>query len=197
MKSRAISFRSRRELQKISDLTTSQTDLVDIKNNENQPLSTKETSEIELSSEHLQTNIQRLKRETSDCVINYSSARQLLIGCSQPNMIEVKPHCNDDGDEGKFQFAQRWFDDFKNIYLIGSQFLTLFTVYSCQGSWSDNTTTYIVATNSGSQHAVCITYQTIDATTVNLFVSDSCYRTTLLPGSDHHLAANLTIIGKF
>lgn len=102
MKSRAISFRSRRELQKVIDTTTSQTSLARTTNNEDQPLPTKETSEIELSSEHSQTNIQRLKRETSDCVINYSSARQLLIGCSQPNMIEVKPHCNDDGDEGNF-----------------------------------------------------------------------------------------------
>lgn len=105
MKSRAISFRSRRELQKVSDATISQASLARTTTNEDQPIPTKETSEIELSSEHLQTNIQRLKRETADCVINYSSTRQLLIGCSQPNMIEVKPHCNDDGDEGKFSFS--------------------------------------------------------------------------------------------
>lgn len=106
MKSRAISFRSRRELQRVSDATASQTSLVRTANNDDEEhaLPTKETSETELSSDHSQTNVQRLKRETSDCVINYSSARQLLIGCSQSNVIEVKPHCSDDGDEGKFDF---------------------------------------------------------------------------------------------
>lgn len=72
----------------------------------------------------------------------------------------------------------------------------LFIAYGCQGSWTDNTTTYIVATHSGSQHPVCITYHLIDTTSAHLYVSDSCYRPTLLPTTDHHLAANLTIIGK-
>lgn len=44
---------------------------------------------------------QRLKRETPECVINYNSVRQLYVGCSQTNVIEVKPHCSDDGDEGE------------------------------------------------------------------------------------------------
>lgn len=47
-------------------------------------------------------DIQRSKRETAECVINYNSARQLFIGCSQSNVVEVKPHCSDDGDEGIF-----------------------------------------------------------------------------------------------
>lgn len=46
------------------------------------------------------TDIQRSKRETPECVINYNSVRQLLVSCSQSNVIEVKPHCSDDGDEG-------------------------------------------------------------------------------------------------
>lgn len=70
-------------------------------------------------------------------------------------------------------------------------------VYNCQGSWTENTTTFIVATHSGSQHAVCISYQPIDATNVRLFVGDSCYRSIPLQISDHHLAANLTVIGEF
>lgn len=48
-----------------------------------------------------EVHIQRSKRETPECVINYNSARQLFVGCSQSNVIEVKPHCSDDGDEGK------------------------------------------------------------------------------------------------
>lgn len=46
-------------------------------------------------------DIQRSKRETPECVINYNSVRQLLVSCSQSNVIEVKPHCSDDGDEGE------------------------------------------------------------------------------------------------
>lgn len=45
-------------------------------------------------------DIQRSKRDTPECVINYNSARQLFVGCSQSNVVEVKPHCSDDGDEG-------------------------------------------------------------------------------------------------
>lgn len=43
---------------------------------------------------------QRTRRDTPGCVVNYDSNRQLLVGCAQTNVIEVKPHCNDDGDEG-------------------------------------------------------------------------------------------------
>lgn len=49
-------------------------------------------------------DIQRSKRDTPECVINYNSVRQLFVGCSQSNVIEVKPHCNDDGEEGKRSF---------------------------------------------------------------------------------------------
>lgn len=51
-------------------------------------------------------DMQRTKRETPECVINYNSARQLFIGCSQSNVVEVKPHCSDDGDEGNFTKSQ-------------------------------------------------------------------------------------------
>lgn len=46
------------------------------------------------------SGVQRTRRDTPGCVVNYESNRQLLVGCSQSNVIEVKPHCNDDGDEG-------------------------------------------------------------------------------------------------
>lgn len=45
----------------------------------------------------------RNRRDSSNCNINYNSQRQLLVGCSEPNIIEVRPLCNDEGDEGKFQ----------------------------------------------------------------------------------------------
>lgn len=46
------------------------------------------------------TKIQRSKRDMPECVSNYNSVRQLLIGCSQTNVIEVRPQCNEEGDEG-------------------------------------------------------------------------------------------------
>lgn len=48
--------------------------------------------------------MQRARRDTPGCVVNYESNRQLLVGCVQTSVIEVKPHCNDDGDEGNFLF---------------------------------------------------------------------------------------------
>lgn len=44
---------------------------------------------------------QRNRRETPGCIVNYNSQRQLLIGCAQPNLVEVRPQCNEDGDEGE------------------------------------------------------------------------------------------------
>lgn len=43
---------------------------------------------------------QRSRRETPGCIVNYNSQRQLLIGCAQPNLVEVRPQCNEEGDEG-------------------------------------------------------------------------------------------------
>ena len=71
-------------------------------------------------------------------------------------------------------------------------------VYNCEGSWSDiNATTFIVAKHLGSHHSVCISYQPIDTSNVRLFVGDTCYRSIPIQTSDHHLAANLTIVGKY
>lgn len=50
----------------------------------------------------------RNKRDSSNCVVNYNSNRQLYIGCSQQNVIEVRPSCNsEDGDEGIFIIAMK------------------------------------------------------------------------------------------
>lgn len=43
---------------------------------------------------------QRSRRDVPGCIVNYNAQRQLLIGCSQQNVIEVRPQCNEDGDEG-------------------------------------------------------------------------------------------------
>lgn len=43
---------------------------------------------------------QRSRRDVPGCIVNYNAQRQLLIGCSQSNVIEVRPQCNEDGDEG-------------------------------------------------------------------------------------------------
>lgn len=60
-----------------------------------------------MKSNSTAVDIQRLKRETPECIINYNSVRQLYVGCSQSNVIEVKPHCSDDSDEGKRQTERK------------------------------------------------------------------------------------------
>ncbi|XP_031633309.1 uncharacterized protein LOC116347051 isoform X3 [Contarinia nasturtii] len=166
MRSRVAPLRNRRE---VHSKRLSNGSVIETSNNDTTQriiLPTNDTLNKQQNSTDI--DMQRSKRETPECVINYNSARQLFIGCSQSNVVEVKPHCSDDGDE----------------------------VYNCQGSWTENTTTFIVATHSGSQHAVCISYQSIDTINVRLYVGDSCYRSIPLQTSDHHLAANLTVIGK-
>lgn len=49
-------------------------------------------------------DIRRNRRDTSGCVVNTKARRHLWVGCTAPNVIEVRPHCNDDsGDEGKLE----------------------------------------------------------------------------------------------
>lgn len=139
-------------------------------------------------------DMQRIKRETPECVINYNSQRQLYVGCSQSNVIEVKPHCSEDGDEGTV---------FEHTYVLSIAYIVIshafsfhISVYNCEGSWTDKNATFIVAKHLGSHHFVCISYQPIDGSNVRLFVGDTCYRSIPMQTSDHHLAANLTVVGK-
>lgn len=44
--------------------------------------------------------IQRRKRNTNECALKQKISRKLLIGCSESNIIEVKPQCSEDNDEG-------------------------------------------------------------------------------------------------
>lgn len=73
---------------------------------------------------------------------------------------------------------------------------SIIPVYNCEGSWTDKNATFIVAKHLGSHHSVCISYQPIDGSNVRLFVGDTCYRSIPIQTSDHHLAANLTVVGK-
>lgn len=43
----------------------------------------------------------RSRRNVPECVTNYKAQRQLWVGCTEPNVIDVRPLCNDEGDEGK------------------------------------------------------------------------------------------------
>ncbi|KAL5284050.1 hypothetical protein ACFFRR_006368 [Megaselia abdita] len=113
-------------------------------------------------------DIRRNRRDTSGCVVNTKARRHLWVGCTAPNVIEVRPHCNDDsGDEE----------------------------YSCHGSWVENGTTFMVARHKGTKHGVCITYRPTEIKNAKLIVGDSCFRGGFKP-PDHLLVANLTHYGK-
>ncbi|XP_037912668.1 uncharacterized protein LOC119652536 isoform X4 [Hermetia illucens] len=110
---------------------------------------------------------QRNRRDVPACIVNYKAQRQLLVGCTDPNLIEVRPRCSEDGEES----------------------------YLCHGSWTENSTVYIVAKNQATQHGVCISYKQLDGNDGLLVVGDSCYRGLQKP-PDHHFVANLTLAGK-
>lgn len=44
---------------------------------------------------------QRSRREVPECITNYKAQRQLWLGCTAANVIDVRPLCNEEGDEGK------------------------------------------------------------------------------------------------
>lgn len=49
----------------------------------------------------------RFRRNTGNCVVNYNSRRQLLVGCTETNVIEVHPYCTEDNDEGGWRRQRR------------------------------------------------------------------------------------------
>ncbi|XP_028900344.2 uncharacterized protein LOC105218720 isoform X2 [Zeugodacus cucurbitae] len=110
---------------------------------------------------------QRNRRDAPGCVTNYKAQRRLWVGCTEPDIIDVRPMCNEDGDEE----------------------------YSCHGSWSENSTVYIIARHKGTKHGVCLSYRPTEGTAAKLVIGDACYRGTQKP-PDHHLVANLTLFGK-
>lgn len=70
------------------------------------------------------------------------------------------------------------------------------SAYLCHGSWTENSTVYIVAKNQATQHGVCISYKQLDGNDGLLVVGDSCYRGLQKP-PDHHFVANLTLAGTW
>lgn len=156
---------------------------------EHQSTTTEDKPSTEIAA--IESDGQRNRRDAPECVSNYNAERQLLIGCSQPNIIEVRPQCNQE-DEGmctpEIRQPQTPFIDLICIF---------FSVYNCHGTWTENATTFTVAIHAGSQHGVCITYQPLVGSAARLIVSDSCQRPHMLPTSDHHMLANLTVIGSY
>ncbi|KAL7727398.1 hypothetical protein ACLKA6_003056 [Drosophila palustris] len=130
-----------------------------------------EQQALVLSSSNNDTSVgfiaARSRRDVPGCVTNYNAQRQLWVGCSAPNAIDVSPLCSVDGEEE----------------------------YSCHGSWSENSTVYIIARHKGTKHGVCISYRPTEGNSAKLVVGDACYRGTQKP-PDHHLVANLSVFGK-
>lgn len=175
MRSRTAPLRNRRDLQRIEH-----------QSNVDQVKQSTELTAIDKTG----TDGQRNRRDTTECVSNYNADRHLLIGCAQPNIIEVKPQCNQE-DEGKYTST------FHNFEQISLNKPIKISVYNCHGTWTENSTTFTVAIHAGSQHGVCITYQSLTGTAARLYLADSCQRPDMLPLSDHQFMANLTIIGLY
>uniref|UniRef100_A0A182M2T7 Uncharacterized protein n=1 Tax=Anopheles culicifacies TaxID=139723 RepID=A0A182M2T7_9DIPT len=111
----------------------------------------------------------RLRRETAGgCNINHNTNRQLLVGCNENSIIEVKPKCKTDDEE----------------------------LFTCHGHWQENQTTYIIAKHSFSQHGVCISYVPMEGNHVQLFVGDTCHRANMQSGQHRSMPANITSYGK-
>lgn len=58
-----------------------------------------EANSLDLASSS-NTEVTRNRRDVPGCVKNVNSQRQLAIGCSDENLIEIHPKCGDEGDEG-------------------------------------------------------------------------------------------------
>ncbi|XP_053667250.1 uncharacterized protein LOC128716355 [Anopheles marshallii] len=111
----------------------------------------------------------RLRRETAGgCNINHNTNRQLLVGCNENSIIEVKPKCKTDDEE----------------------------LFTCHGHWQENQTTYIIAKHSFSQHGVCISYVPMEGNHVQLFVGDTCHRANMQSAQHRSMPANITSYGK-
>lgn len=86
MRSRTAPLRNRRDLRRIE--------------RQSNAAQAKQSTEITATDESASDG-QRNRRDAPECVSNYNAERQLLVGCSQPNIIEVKPQCNQE-DEGMY-----------------------------------------------------------------------------------------------
>lgn len=115
MRSRVTPLRNRRDVgaKRMQSVAHSRTerDTSDTTTNDETVILPTNISTADLAKKQNGTDAenQRSKRETPECVINYNSPRQLLVGCSQSNVVEVKPHCSDDGDEGNLVDSFQWY----------------------------------------------------------------------------------------
>lgn len=80
-------------------------------------------------------------------------------------------------------------DIFANLVIL------IIPVYTCHASWTENHTTFIVARHVGTQHGVCISYKENDPKSAQLYVGDTCYRST--SKIEHLLVSSLTSYGEF
>lgn len=103
MQTRGIPMRNRRDVngdakaeatQTISDVTN---EIAVVRQRRNSHSTDTASTNVNIAP---QMNQARDKRDAPECVVNYKAQRSLLIGCSQPDIIDVRPKCNDDGDEG-------------------------------------------------------------------------------------------------
>lgn len=116
IRSRVAPLRNRRDVRtkRLSNGT-----IIEISNSSSQVILPTNETLVKPQNNSTAIDMQRMKRETPECVINYNSMRQLFVGCSQSNVIEVKPHCSEDGDEGKILVYSFLF-----IYSIGCSSFT-------------------------------------------------------------------------
>lgn len=59
-----------------------------------------DSNSLDLATSSDDSEVTRNRRDVPGCVKNVNSQRQLAVGCSDENLIEVHPKCGDDGDEG-------------------------------------------------------------------------------------------------
>ncbi|XP_055375141.1 uncharacterized protein LOC129607905 isoform X2 [Condylostylus longicornis] len=143
-------------------------------NNNNNSNDNELTVKINAHQSKIEILNQRSRRDTPGCIVNYKEQRYFTIGCNDDkNVIEVetKQQCDLEGDE----------------------------VYYCHGHWIENGTVYVIAKNSATSHAVCITYQPQEGAgnleTKLMIVGDSCLRGQMKP-PEHHLVATIKKAGK-
>lgn len=58
-------------------------------------------SDVNLHNMRDHLNIQRHRRDLSKCLSAHKQKRQLSIGCTRDDVVEVRPQCSEAGDEGK------------------------------------------------------------------------------------------------
>ncbi|KAL7016233.1 hypothetical protein ACKWTF_009969 [Chironomus riparius] len=128
-----------------------------------------------MSNDGMKANSNDPSRSRRDTTINCGSSvntksRQLNIGCSVENKIDVSPQCigNDDMEEE----------------------------YTCHGSWRENQTTFIIARHT--KYVVCISFKQLTTDTAQLYIGDSCFRENQSPevlAERQYSLANLTNVG--